>query len=160
MTEAVSYNKWWMQLCNNFICHPHLQVNTNGVLSFDQPFQVRFPGKFPNNSIGKISPYWQDFDTSQSGRIYYRNTTDITLLRRAQFSLWDTFPSARDFFPSYLFIATWDGIPELGLTGDSSLVNCIWLVQWHNHTRFSKTYWPQLNYSCQKNECVMHICRC
>ena len=99
-------------------------MNTNGVLSFNQPFQERFPAEFPYNSLAKISPYWEDFDTSRSGRIYYRNTTDITLLRRAQFSLRDIFPSARDFFPSYLFIATWDRTQELGLTGDTSLVSC------------------------------------
>ena len=115
-----------VHICNNFICCPHLQVNTNGVLSFNERFRQPFPMQFPSpNSITKISPYWENFDTSRSGRIYYRNTTDITLLRRAQFSLRDIFPSARDFFPSYLFIATWDDAQELGLTGDTSLVSCI-----------------------------------
>ena len=112
-----------LQLCNNFVL-PTPQVNTNGVLTFDQQFLVNSPRPFPDNSLGKISPYWENFDTSRSGRIYYRNTTDITLLRRAQFSLRDIFPSARDFFPSYLFIATWDRTQELGLSGDTSLVSC------------------------------------
>ena len=102
----------------------HLQVNTNGVLTFDQPFFVNRPRPFPDNSLSKISPFWENFDTSRTGRIYYRNTTDITLLRRAQFSLRDIFPSARDFFPSYLFIATWDRTQELGLNANSPLVSC------------------------------------
>ena len=105
--------------------HLYLQVNTNGVLTFDQPFLVPLPRPFPYNSLRKISPFWENFDTSRNGRIYYRNTTDITLLRRAQYHLQDIFPSARGFFPSYLFIATWDRAPELGLTGNPSLVSFI-----------------------------------
>ena len=105
--------------------HPYLQVNTNGVLTFDQPFYVPLPRPFPDNSLRKISPFWENIDTSRDGRIYYRNTTDITLLRRAQYHLQDIFPSARGFFPSYLFIATWDETQELGLTGDTSLVSFI-----------------------------------
>ena len=130
--DRYRYSKYSIQLCKNFtvhicnfiICCPHLQVNTNGVLTFDERFRVTMPRPFPDNSLQKISPYWENFDTSRSGRIYYRNTTDVTLLRRAQFSLRDIFPSARDFFPSYLFIATWDEAQELGLTGDTSLVSC------------------------------------
>ena len=115
-----------LHICNDIIFCPHLQVNTNGVLSFNERFRQPFSMEFPSSdSIAKISPYWENFDTSRNGRIYYRNTADITLLRRAQFSLQDIFPSARDFFPSNLFIATWDGVPELGLTGDPSLVSCI-----------------------------------
>ena len=112
-----------LQLCNNFIL-PTLQVNTNGVLTFDQPFFVNSPRPFPDNSLRKISPFWENFDSSRTGRIYYQNTTDITLLRRAQFSLRDIFPSARDFFPSYPFIATWDRTQELGLNANSPLVSC------------------------------------
>ena len=127
VTANIAYNFvkiFTVHICNLIICCPHLQVNTNGVLTFDQPFHETMPRPFPDNSLQKISPYWENFDTSRSGRIYYRNTTDITLLRRAQFSLRDIFPSARDFFPSYLFIATWDDAQELGLTGDTSLVSC------------------------------------
>ena len=109
----------------------NLQVNTNGVLSFDQPFQVPIPQPFPFNSIKKISPFWANIDTSRNGRIYYRNTTDVTLLRRAQFRLQDIFPSAGGFSPRYLFIATWDGVSELGLAGDPSLVSLIFLGAEH-----------------------------
>ena len=101
----------------------YLQVNTNGVLTFDQPFHVPNPQPFPYNFLRKISPFWENIDTSRNGHIYYRNTTDITLLRRARFRLQDIFPSAGGFSPSYLFIATWDGVSELGLAGDPSLVS-------------------------------------
>ena len=91
------------------------QVNTNGVLSFNQPFQVRNPQIFPFGSLALISPYWEDFETSRFGAVYYRNTTNPTLLRRAQYFLQDIFPSARNFFPSNLFLATWDNVPERGI---------------------------------------------
>ena len=109
----------------------NLQVNTNGVLSFDQPFHDPRPQPFPFNSIKKISPFWANIDTSRNGRIYYRSTTDVTLLRRAQFRLQDIFPSAGSFSPRYLFIATWDGVSELGLAGDPSLVSLIFLGAEH-----------------------------
>ena len=102
-------------------------MNTNGVLSFNQLFRDPNPQPFPFNSIEKIAPFWANVDTSRNGRIYYRNTTDITLLRRAQFRLQDIFPSAGSFSPSYLFIATWNGVSELGLAGDPSLVS---LLSW------------------------------
>ena len=105
----------------------NLQVNTNGVLSFDQPFQDPHPQPFPFNSIKKISPLWANIDTSRNGHIYYRTTTDVTLLRRARFRLQDIFPSAGGFSPRYLLIATWDGVSELGLAGDPSLVSLIFL---------------------------------
>ena len=45
------------------------------------------------------------------------------LLRRTQLYLRDIFPSARDFSPSYLVIATWDNVPTTGVTTDADLVS-------------------------------------
>ena len=113
-----------MSILLSFSASPCLQVNTNGALSFNRPFTEPEPESFPLDSHTLISPYWEHHSTSRFGRVYYRNTTDIALLRRAQYRLQDIFPSARNFFPSYLFIATWDGVPELGtLPGDPNLVS-------------------------------------
>jgi len=91
-----------------------MQVNTNGALSFNQSFHVQFPQPFPYQPLALISAYWEDFETARFGRVYYRRTTDLALLRRAQYHLQDVFPSARNFFPSYLFLATWDNVPQFG----------------------------------------------
>jgi len=92
-------------------------VNLNGVLTFNEPFLEVNPEPFPLTSRTMISPYWEHHSTTRFGDVYYRNTTDLTLLRRAQYLLQDVFPSARNFFPSYLFIASWDRVPQLGTEG-------------------------------------------
>ena len=95
---------------------PCPQVNLNSALSFRQQFNERVPRPFPLTNHKLISAYWEVFDTARLGTVYYRNTTDPTLLRRAQLFLRDIFPSARDFSPSYLVIATWDNVPRTGAT--------------------------------------------
>ena len=100
-----------------------LQVNLNTVLSFNQRSNAPFPRAFPISGDTLISPYWENFETVRGfGNASYRNTTDPTLLRRTQLYLRDIFPSARDFSPSYLVIATWDNVPTTGVTTDSDLV--------------------------------------
>ena len=98
-------------------------MNLNAALSFNQRFSVPFPQPFPISGRTLISPYWENFETVRGfGNASYRNTTDPTLLRRTQLYLRDIFPSARDFSPSYLVIATWDNVPTTGVTTDSDLV--------------------------------------
>ena len=100
------------------------QVNTNGVLSFNRSFNVPMPQPFPfMPSLRLISPYWEDFETQRTGRVYYRETADPALLKRAQYHLQDIFPSSRNFFPTYLFIATWNDIPQFGINGDPNVVS-------------------------------------
>jgi len=100
-------------------------VNTHGVLSFDRSFNQFEPWPFPISTLSLISPYWEDFSTVRFGRVYYRITSDSNLLLRAQYHLQDLFPSGSLFFLSYLFIATWDRVPQLGTNapGDATKVS-------------------------------------
>lgn len=98
-------------------------MNTNGALSFNQSFNVQFPQPFPFSTFRLISPYWENIETQRFGNIYYRNTTDLALLKRAQYHLQDIFPAARNFFPTYLFLATWDDVPQFGIAGDPDIVS-------------------------------------
>ena len=98
------------------------QVNTNGVLSFKQPFLEATPKPFPNSSIPLIALYWENSETTARGLIHYRNTTNPTLLRRTQSQLQDVFPSARSFLPSYVFVVTWDNLQRLAIAGSNDEV--------------------------------------
>jgi len=74
-----------------------------------------------------ISPYWEDSSTTRFGRVYYRITSDSKLLLRAKYHPQDLFPSANLFFLSYLFIATWDRVPQMGTNappGKETKVSC------------------------------------
>ena len=54
-----------------------LQVNTNGILSFDANFTSYIPTGFPTEGVSAIAPYWADIITSgYDGRIYHRQVTN------------------------------------------------------------------------------------
>ena len=94
---------------SNFLC---LQVNTNGILSFRSRFTSPFRRSFPFFSVPLIAPYWDNVDTRRFGNVFYRQTTDTNLLTRARNQLQELFPSAGNFTPTYLFIATWDRVAQ------------------------------------------------
>jgi len=54
-----------------------------------------------------VAPYWADVDIRSSGDIYYRQTTDPSLLARATSEIRAAFPSSRNVTIKSLLIATW-----------------------------------------------------
>ena len=103
---------------NNNTC---IQVNSNGVLSFDKSFTTCCGSRaFPTSSPPLIAPYWHDFNPRRGGHIYYRQTTDSQLLFHARFGLFLDARKLGDFFPTFLFITTWDEVRQYN---GSSLVN-------------------------------------
>ena len=104
-----------------FSCYPShsLQVNSNGVLSFDTPFTNCCPPRdFPLLSPPLIAPLWLDFDrtgASESG-IYYRLTEDPIYLELVHILLSsvENVGDLTEFFATKLFIATWDKVPQYG----------------------------------------------
>lgn len=90
------------------------QVNTNGVLSFRSPFTQFSPQRFPLCCTPLIAPFWDDVNIRRFGNIFYRQTTNATLLQRARNRLQESFPSTGNFTPTFLFIATWDRVAEFG----------------------------------------------
>jgi len=89
-----------------------VQVNTNGDISFRSRFFDFIPRPFPlPYPRPLIAPYWADFDSRLGGTISYRQTSHSTLLQRVRGQIQEFFPSAGDFIPTDLFIATWDQVP-------------------------------------------------
>ena len=89
------------------------QVNTNGILSFQTAFTSATPRMFPlSANISLIAPFWSDVDIARFGNIFYRETSNTTLLQRAQDQLQGLFPSSHNFTPTTLFIATWERVAE------------------------------------------------
>ena len=73
------------------------------------------PTPFPLESNRRlISPYWTDIDTSNGGDIWYRESTNSTLLQRVSQEIRGVFPEQYKFHPSWLFIATWDNVAFFG----------------------------------------------
>ena len=88
-----------------------MQVNTNGILSFRSTFTSSFIRTFPFFSSPLIAPYWDNFDLRRGGNLFYRQTSNVTLVQRVQNQLQDILPSANTFPPTRLFIATWERVP-------------------------------------------------
>ena len=91
------------------------QVNTNGIISFQSAFTLATIRMFPLSvNISLIAPFWGDVDITRFGNIFYRETSNTTLLQRAQDQLQGLFLSSgnRMFTPTTLFIATWDRVAE------------------------------------------------
>ena len=97
---------YWIASFNGSV----LQVNRNGVVSFQAIFLEWRPRSFPLNSFSLIAPFWY---VVPIGNIFFRKTSNATLLQKARDQLQELFPSSDSFTPTTLFIATWDRVAEV-----------------------------------------------
>ena len=81
------------------------QVNTNGIISFNQTNTAYTPTDLPVNT-NILAVYWADVDTTGVGIIFYRETTNSALLSRASIEIQNAF--SIEFFATHLIIATWN----------------------------------------------------
>ena len=88
-----------------------LQVNNNGVISFTRAVSDFTPEPFPlGNGLQLIAPFWGDVDTTGTGEVWYRETTNPALLQRAQREIREYFSGQEEFVPKGIVIATWDHV--------------------------------------------------
>ena len=94
-------------------------MNTNGIISIDSPFTSNYPTPLPLFGTNKIiAPYWGDVDTRGTGQIFYRQTTNTSLLDRVSRQLQTTFPLSLNVTITNLFIATWDAVGYYNMQTD------------------------------------------
>ena len=94
------------------------QINDNGIISFGSRYNVRTPLAFPLYGNQIIAPYWADVDSRESGQVFYRQTTDPSLLARATSEIRAAFPESRNFTIQNLLIATWYRVGYYNLNSD------------------------------------------
>ncbi|XP_023931054.1 protein mesh [Lingula anatina] len=96
--------------------HTSLYVNTNGVVSFLRPVSTYTPQAFPLDSNRRlIAPFWADVDTRENhGRVFYRQTTDRSILNRATSDIRAAFVSQSKFTASWAFVCTYDDVTYFG----------------------------------------------
>lgn len=83
-------------------------MNTNGIVSLDSPFTSPYTTSLPLFYTEKIiAPYWDNVDTRGTGQIFYRETTDPSLLARATSEIQVV---SENITITNLFIATWDAV--------------------------------------------------
>ena len=79
---------------------------TNGLLSLNHSdvSSNYSPKRFPTNGT-LIAPFWADADTREIGQVYYRSSTNHTLLEKMTQDINEIVGEM--FFPEYLFVSTW-----------------------------------------------------
>ena len=94
-----------------------MQVNDNGILSFNFFYNPRTPLSLPlREKI--IAPYWADVDTREVGKIFYRQSSDPDLLTKAANDISKAFPMSQNVTVTNLMIATWDAVGYYFRNGD------------------------------------------
>ena len=54
-----------------------------------------------------IAPYWADVDTRGNGSVYYRETSNASIISTVASDVSNAFPSQSPFYATSVVIATW-----------------------------------------------------
>ena len=87
-----------------------MQVSTNGIISFVSGFDDYEPTSLPRGEhpfTPLIAPLWADFDFRESGTIFYRVTTNGSLLEALVVDIALQNSAYMDFTPTVAVVATW-----------------------------------------------------
>ena len=79
-----------------------------------ESFTEYYARPFPFRSLPLIAPFWDDIDFLFLNGLYYRQTNDSDLLQK--FYNYTSLlnkgeANSDDYYPTHLFIATWDEAP-------------------------------------------------
>ena len=104
-----------------------VQISTNGLISFDVPLSEFDGVGLPIQHFKLILPFFIDIDTTiNSGRVYYRQTTDPLLVCRVSAYVREKRLDADNFQASWVFIATWHNVSYFrGNTNTPVSLRCI-----------------------------------
>lgn len=84
-------------------------MNSNGILSFQTDLPQFFNSEFPLD-YAIIAPLYSNVDTTSAGRISYTETDDPITLKTAAEKINDYFSTTAEFYPTSVFIATWENV--------------------------------------------------
>ena len=101
-----------------------LQVNNNGDITFNAAYGDYSPTPFPIFGNPMIAPFLSDIDTRGAGTVWYRTTTDASLLANAIRDI-PSILSGPNFAPVWLLIATWDHVGYYNSHSDKVSIHTI-----------------------------------
>lgn len=95
------------------------QVNNNGLVSFLREVSQFTPVAFPIAGDRRVvAPFWADVDNRRAGRVFYRESREPSILRRASADVSTYFPDFPNFNATWVLISTWFKVTFFG--GNSS----------------------------------------
>ena len=84
------------------------------MLSLGQSFITSSGGGSDFDSIPRspplIAPFWDDVNVRHGGTIYYRQDNTSSVADKVQREIYAEFPDIGFFYPSLVFVATWDRV--------------------------------------------------
>ena len=101
----------------------NFQVNENGVISFNEPWQYSYPNRFPTRNFFTrtrlaVAPFWSDNDIRRAGAVRYAtyhsdestsNKAGQALLARVNNYIQTRYTEDR-FIGNWLLVAHWDHV--------------------------------------------------
>ncbi|MCJ8729669.1 hypothetical protein PDJAM_G00109160 [Pangasius djambal] len=95
--------------------HTGLYVNNNGLVSFLKEVSQFTPVAFPISGDRRVvAPFWADVDNRQAGIVFYRESKDPAILKRATEDIHYYFPEFPTFTATWVLIATWHNVTFFG----------------------------------------------
>lgn len=92
-----------------------LQVNNNGLVSFLREVSQFTPVAFPIAGDRRVvAPFWADVDNRRAGRVFYRESHEPSILRRASAEVKTYFSEFPDFNATWVLISTWHQVTFFG----------------------------------------------
>ena len=88
-----------------------MQIYEDGIVTLGNRYPYSsFPLPLSNLSEHVIAPFWADIDYTLKGNIFYRQTSEPSLLARATREVRSAFPTSSNATIKNLLIITWDGV--------------------------------------------------
>lgn len=108
------------------------QVNNNGVVSFNVLVSQFTPESFPlTDGRAFIAPFWADVHNGIRGEIYYRETMDPVILKRATKDIRKYFKDMATFSATWVFIVTWEEVTFYGGSSTTPVIIHIFCFPLH-----------------------------
>ncbi|XP_074079062.1 nidogen-1 [Macrotis lagotis] len=86
-----------------------IYVTTNGIIAMSRPpLEEASPGRFPP-SFGAVAPFLADLDTTNGGKVYYREDSSPAVLQLAADCVQKGFPEF-PFQPKSVVVVTWESM--------------------------------------------------
>uniref|UniRef100_K1PT21 Sushi, nidogen and EGF-like domain-containing protein 1 n=1 Tax=Magallana gigas TaxID=29159 RepID=K1PT21_MAGGI len=99
-------------------------VNNNGDVTFDTELTQYTAQAFPINGSHKmIAAFWTDIDTDPGGSLWYRTSTDSSILQLGTNIIRTTFPSFVTFSATWMMVVTWEEVAAYGCS-NTSIITC------------------------------------
>ncbi|XP_011471983.1 sushi, nidogen and EGF-like domain-containing protein 1 [Oryzias latipes] len=95
--------------------HTGLYVNNNGLVSFLREVSQFTPVAFPIAGDRRVvAPFWADVDNRRAGTVFYRESLDPSVLRRASCDVSTYFTEFPNFNATWTLICTWHRVTFFG----------------------------------------------